>query len=198
MEKENMQTRMQNLIKNKKMLILLGGLGVLLVLNPLAWFQSAPNTAQLQAGQGAEAGQVVNNSNPGDMGQYEQVVETELTDILNMVTGVTDATVMVTIDSSEEVIYAENLQENRQTTNENDTKGGTRGITQYDKNGQLVLTRESGVEQPVVVKTIKPRVRGVVVVAKGAEEIKTVALIKEAVQRALEVPPHKISVLPKK
>ncbi|ASS75948.1 stage III sporulation protein AG [Tumebacillus algifaecis] len=198
MEKDNVQTRMQNLMKNKKLLIALGALGVVLLLNPLTWFQSAPNNATIKGEQSVKAGQVINNTDRGDLGQYEQVYENRLTEILNMVMGVSDASVMVTIDSSEEVIYAENSQENRQTNNESDTKGGTRGVTQLDKSGQLVMTKESGQEQPVVVKTIKPRVRGVVVVARGAEQIKTEALIKEAVQRALEVPPHRISVLPKK
>jgi stage III sporulation protein AG len=198
MEKGSVQTRLQGLMKNKKMLILLGGLGVVLLLNPFAWFAGTQQSAQTKLEQPSGEGRVVNNTNPAELNEYEEVYETRLTEILNMVAGVSNASVMVTIDSSEEVIYAENSQVNHQSTNENDNKGGTRGITQSDKSGQLVMTTKNGQEQPVVVKTIKPRVRGVVVVARGAEEIKTQALIKEAVQRALEVPPHKISVLPKK
>ncbi|MFD2170908.1 stage III sporulation protein AG [Tumebacillus lipolyticus] len=198
MEKQRIQERVQQLLKNRKMLLALGILGVVLLLNPFAWLKGTDNSAESKLGGEKGAGQVISNTDRSALGEYEQIYASRLTEILNMVVGVSDATVMVTIDSSEESIYAENLQENRQSNNETDTKGGTRGVTQVDKNGQLVITRENGQEQPVVVKTIKPRVRGVVVVARGAEQIKTVALIKEAVQRSLEVPPHKISVLPKK
>jgi stage III sporulation protein AG len=132
------------------------------------------------------------------MATYEKMYEDRLTEMLDEIRGVSDAKVMVTIDSSEEMVYAQNDQENRQTTNEVDKSGGNRSVTTFDKNGQIVMTKKNGTDQPVLVKTIKPRVRGVVVVAKGAEEVKIQALITEAVQRALEVPPHKISIMPKK
>lgn len=45
---------------------------------------------------------------------------------------------------------------------------------------------------------MKPRVRGVLVVAKGADNIQVKAWITEAVQKVLDVPAYKISILPKK
>ncbi|MFS8513242.1 MAG: stage III sporulation protein AG, partial [Planifilum fulgidum] len=40
-------------------------------------------------------------------------------------------------------------------------------------------------------------VRGVLIVAEGAEDLKRKALIIEAVQRVLDVPVHRISVMPR-
>jgi stage III sporulation protein AG len=45
-----------------------------------------------------------------------------------------------------------------------------------------------------VIKTVKPHVRGVLVVAKGAEQPRIQAIIMESVQRVLEVPPHRIGI----
>jgi stage III sporulation protein AG len=50
----------------------------------------------------------------------------------------------------------------------------------------------------LVVKTVKPKIRGVVVVAKGAENATVKKLISDAVERGLEVPAHRISVVPRK
>jgi stage III sporulation protein AG len=190
---ENVSAKVQEVMRSKKMLWIVGGLGVLLLFNPLAWFGSGKEPTVPKA-----AETVVTNDSRPTMETYEKAYEDRLVQILDTVRGVSDATVMVTIDSSEEVVYARDTQENKQTTNETDLKGGTRGVTQFDDSGHLVILKKNGSEQPIVVKTVKPRVRGVVVTARGAEDVRVQALITEAVQRALEVPPHKISILPKK
>ncbi|MNW16560.1 hypothetical protein D3C71_2154450 [compost metagenome] len=58
--------------------------------------------------------------------------------------------------------------------------------------------KQSSDEVPLVVKTTKPKIRGVVVVAKGAENPTVKLLIADAVERGLEVPAHRISVVPRK
>ncbi|MNC72064.1 hypothetical protein D3C75_1230700 [compost metagenome] len=57
---------------------------------------------------------------------------------------------------------------------------------------------QSGDDTPLVVKTTKPKIRGVVVVAKGAENATVKKLISDAVERGLDVPAHRISVVPRK
>jgi stage III sporulation protein AG len=61
-----------------------------------------------------------------------------------------------------------------------------------------VITRNGDTEIPVIIKTKKAEVRGVAIVAAGAENIKVKASIIEAVTRVLDVPAHRVSVLPKK
>jgi stage III sporulation protein AG len=191
MDKANV--KMQDLLKNKKVLWLLGGLGVLLLINPLTFFQSQSPNVSPKLGES-----VVVNTEKSAMNQYEEMYEQRLEEILNTVKGVSDVQVMVTIDSSEEMVFAENGQEKQQSQNDVDKSGGKRDVTQIDKQGNIVMTKQNGKEEPVVIKTIKPKVRGVVVAAQGVEQVKVQALITEAVQRALDVPPHRISIVPKK
>ncbi|MFP3489056.1 stage III sporulation protein AG, partial [Staphylococcus sp. SIMBA_130] len=51
---------------------------------------------------------------------------------------------------------------------------------------------------PIVVSTKKPVVRGVVVVAVGAENMEVKKMIVDAVTRLLDVKSHRVMVLPKK
>lgn len=190
---EQMNGKVQSLMKNKFMLWIMGAVGVVLLFNPFDWFRGGEQTAVPSAPQSVSV-----NTESTTMSQYEQAYEKRLTEILDTVRGVNDVQVMVNIDSTEEIQYAIDSTSNKQTTSENAKDGGTRTLTQFDESGKLVMLKKNGTDQPVVVKTIKPRVRGVVVVAKGAEDVKIQALITDAVQRALEVPPHKISILPKK
>lgn len=130
--------------------------------------------------------------------EYENRFETQLKDILEKVTGVGSVEVMVNLDSTPEVVVEKNREQRQATTNETDKEKATRAQSDQSRNEQVVIMNGSKQEQPVVVKTLKPKVRGVLVVAKGAENIQVKAWITEAVQKTLEVPAYKISILPKK
>jgi stage III sporulation protein AG len=131
------------------------------------------------------------------MQDYEEMYESQLKDVLGKIVGVDNVSVMVNLESSEETVVEKDRRETQQVTEENDQKGGTRKISEHTVEDKVVLHRTEEGEKPIVVKRIKPRVRGVLIVAEGAEDLKRKALIIEAVQRVLEVPVHRISVLPK-
>ncbi len=180
------------LARYPKWIYVLGGLGILFLLFGSFYPPESGGTPQP-----SETARVT-NSDRMSMGEYEKYYETKLSEILNEIQGVTNVTVMVNLDSTEEVVYAENIQNQNQTTAETDNKGGNRTITQINENKQLVLIKGGTADHPIIIRTIKPRVRGVLVVAKGAEQPRIQALITDAVQRVLEVPPHRISIQPKK
>ncbi|MEF3301935.1 stage III sporulation protein AG [Paenibacillus sp. GYB003] len=130
--------------------------------------------------------------------EYEHAYEDAIKAILQKVVAVGDVEVLVTIDSTEETIVQSNSKETQQITNEKDQNGSTRHITEISRSGEVVLYEASGGQTPLVLKKIKPRIRGVVVVAKGAENMTVKQMIAEAVGRGLDVPAHRISVLPRK
>lgn len=131
--------------------------------------------------------------------EHEAAVEAAIRDLLQKVVGVGETDVLVTIDSTEEVVVKENLQDTQQVTDEKDPNGGSRHITEVSRSGQVVLYQSSGGGQtPLVLKRVKPKIRGVVVVARGAENLTVKRMIQEAVSRGLEVPAHRISILPRK
>lgn len=137
-------------------------------------------------------------TDPKTMQDYEKIYENQLTEIITEMLGVSDVVVKVNLDSTEELLVESNINYSEQVTKEQDKQGGSRNISSVSKNEQVVIYRVDGNDKPLVIKTIKPKVRGVVIVAEGAENLQVKAMITEAVQRLLDVPPHKIAILPKR
>lgn len=130
--------------------------------------------------------------------QIELSLENKTKEILEKIVGVGEVDVMVTVDSTEEIIVQRNMRDTQEMTEEADADGGTRNITQYSRDGEIVTYEASGNEQPIVTKKIKPKVRGVLIVARGAENKVVKGLIVDAVEKGLNVPAYRISVVPRK
>jgi stage III sporulation protein AG len=128
----------------------------------------------------------------------ESQLESRLKDLLESMVGVGTVSVMVTVDSTEETVVQLNEKTTQQLTNESDKNGTSRHVTDITRDGQVVLYEVSGGQAPIVVKKVKPKVRGAVVVAKGAENATVRKLVQEAVSRGLDVPMNRISVVPRK
>ncbi|WP_019639159.1 stage III sporulation protein AG [Paenibacillus fonticola] len=185
-----------------RILIILGLIGVAIML-----FNSFVNVKKIDsggAGREPPAEQQVLMSSPdpataeGTFEAIEQSLENKTKEILEKIVGVGSVDVLVTIDSTEELIIGRNTKDMQQLTEENDRDGGKRHITQYTRDGQIVTNEESGNEKPIVTKKIKPKVRGVLIVARGAENKTVKSLIVDAVEKGLNVPEYRISVVPRK
>ena len=129
---------------------------------------------------------------------YEKYLQTEMKDVLEDIAGVDDVKVMVYVESTEKNIYEKNKVTQKQVTDETDREGGKRTVEDTSIDEQLVLIKNNDKEGPIIAETQKPKVSGVLVVAKGADNIQIKKWIMEAVTRALDVPNHRVSVLPKK
>lgn len=199
-----------NRINTLRWLIIVAGVGaIFMILNSYLKIEKLPQTYENEPRTEADAN--ANASLSADVpafrggeepespfAAYEAAYEKELKDILQRIVGVGEVSVMVTIDSTEEIVVERNMTESSQETNERDSNGVSRRIVQTSRSGEIVIYSESGDNRPIVRKMIKPSLRGVVVVAEGAENAAVKKLIIEAVERGLGVAPHKISVVPSK
>jgi len=130
--------------------------------------------------------------------EYEEKYEDQLEKALQEMLGVKDVTVVVNIDSTDKKVLEKNNVTKSQTTEETDKEGGKRKVEDTSTDEQLVIIRNGDKEVPIVVETKKPDIRGVLVVAKGADNIEVKKWIVEAVTRVLGVPSHRVAVMPKK
>lgn len=130
--------------------------------------------------------------------EYEEQYEASLREILQNIVGVDEVDVLVTIDSTEEIVVYRNVTENEQITDEQDRNGAKRHITQVTRSGDIELYEVSGGQEPIILKKIRPKVRGVIVVAGGAENLTVQKMIRDTVSRGLDVPVHRVSVVPRK
>ncbi|CAH0345686.1 stage III sporulation protein AG [Bacillus sp. CECT 9360] len=129
---------------------------------------------------------------------YEKYLQTEMKEALEAISGVDDVKVVVNVDASEQKIFEKNKVTQKQITEETDQDGGKRTVEDSNIDEQLVIIKSGEKEGPIVLETKKPKIRGVLVVAKGAENIQIKKWIIEAVTRSLDVPSHRVSVMPKK
>jgi stage III sporulation protein AG len=123
---------------------------------------------------------------------YSSYLEKKLEQILEKLDGVSNVSVMITLENSEEKILANNTTKTTENTIENDSEGGTRETIREDLTVQ-VLTKGND-EELMVVKEIKPKVQGVIVVASGADNPQIKETLYEAVKTVLGIKGNKVQV----
>ncbi|GKU79655.1 stage III sporulation protein AG [Paenibacillus sp. L3-i20] len=187
-------------VRTLRILLIVGGIGaVLMLINSFLPYKgvepSLQQTNPLPVVDGTSNKETSPNS---PFESIEGTLETRMKEILEKIVGVGTVDVMVTIDSTEEIVVERHKQETQTITNENDPNGGVRHITSIGKDGQVVLNEVSGDQKPIITKTINPKIRGVIIVAKGAENAMVRRLIINAVEKGVDVPISRISVVPSK
>ncbi|SHJ95878.1 hypothetical protein [Propionispora hippei] len=131
-------------------------------------------------------------------GSYEEMLEEKLANLLSKVNGAGAVTVSVTLEAGNTQEHAKNVTKETKTVSEKDTTGGVRTTTEVKETEQVLITREAGADKPVVVREIKPEIKGVLVVADGAYDSTVKANLIKAIEGGLGIPPYKITVLPQK
>lgn len=185
-------------VKSLRWLILLGCLGVAIMI-----LSSYLQAVDIEPGSGGDSSPdqqtFVGEREPKSPFQdIEAEYESRIKDTLEKIVGVGTVDVLVTIDSTEEVVVQQDIKDSQQVTDETDQNGASRRITSITRDGHAVFYEQSGNNTPVVTKKIKPRIRGVLIVAKGAENETVKGLIFDAVQKGLNVPSFRISIVPRK
>lgn len=132
-----------------------------------------------------------------DVYELEKSFKDDLEEMLNKIKGVSEVEVMVNLDSTNIKVYQKNLIKGQQTTDEADRNGGNRKVEDNTEETQAVLVRQGDKEVPLLIQTEKPQVRGVFVVAKGVDHASVKKWVIESVSRVLDVPTHRVSVMPK-
>lgn len=127
-----------------------------------------------------------------------EVQERELAVLLNQIRGVSNAAVRLTLENSGGAELAYDREQTRRQTVEQDSGGGTREIIEDTSRLTHVILRDAqGREVPLVVRENQPRYRGVLVVADGVENPAVRAGVVEALRAVLNLPYHRITVLPR-
>lgn len=132
----------------------------------------------------------------GSTEEYAAYLEGKLKKMLESVRDVGKVEVMITLESSEERIVEKDMTAERSQTEEQDSAGGTRTVSSSNTGYQTVY-QEGSQGAPFVVKTIPPKVEGVLVVAEGAGKGNMTGEITQVVQALFGVEAHKVKVLEK-
>ncbi|NMA03018.1 MAG: hypothetical protein GX923_10725 [Clostridia bacterium] len=130
--------------------------------------------------------------------EIEKHMEARLTSILSQIEGVGQVAINIFLESSMEYEYAVNTNNDQTVVSEQAQDGSTRTTNDTREEAQVVMKSLSqGKNEPVVIKEIRPEVAGVMVVAEGANDILIREKISQGVQTVLNIPAHRVTVLPK-
>ncbi len=121
---------------------------------------------------GTETKEKRSGENLTELESYGENLERKLSETVSGIDGAGKATVMITFESSFEKVYASNARVEENTGNAN-------GGRSTEKKIALAGTDSYG-ESPVLLKELCPKVRGVVVVCKGADNPETEKKIRDA------------------
>ncbi|MBJ6364242.1 stage III sporulation protein AG [Paenibacillus sp. GCM10012307] len=188
-------------VRTVRWLLIIGAAGIgLMIMNSFLSLRQVEPTAQSHDEPPAVQETLLGHRDDSDsvFEALERPLENRLKEILEKIVGVGTVDVLITIDSTEESVIEKNEKQSQQLTEETDKNGGKRHVTSTTKDGQVVLYEVSGEQTPLVTKKIKPHIRGILIVARGAENQSVRQLIMDAVKKGYSVPAHRISVVPSK
>ncbi|WP_373898378.1 stage III sporulation protein AG [Haloimpatiens sp. FM7315] len=178
--------------KNLPVFIILIMIGILLILISNS-FKGTSGTTSVSAVNVKENEEKVIETTDED---YELLLQKELEHKLEKIEGVGTVEVMIYFESGEEKVPAVNITNSNSVTNEEDTSGGKRKVSQNNNDKNVVVTNDDGDNKPLILKKNKPKVTGVLIVAKGAENKITELRITKAVSALFNLSREKVNVYP--
>lgn len=104
---------------------------------------------------------------------YTEYLEKRVAALCKSVHGVSDATVLLTLEKGSEWVYAHN---------------------EIGQNAELVILQKSGKEEAVTVAEIYPEIRGVAVVCTGGNDPAIRTALTELLSASLGIPTHRIQI----
>lgn len=128
--------------------------------------------------------------------EYERYMENKLEQAISVMEGAGKVKVMITVNTSRELIVAKDTPVTRSDTVENDSEGGSRTVNESNREEETVYRKESdGSSSPYVVKTLQPVIEGVVVITQGGDRPEVSKNITEAIVALFDIEPNKIKVV---
>ena len=119
----------------------------------------------------------------------------ELEEILSLVAGAGEVRVMLTMQATSEVHFAQNQEQSISQTTETDTQGGERQVESRQYSVSHVIMRGAdGSDMPLVIQELLPRIEGVIIVAQGGGNIEVASALIRAAHTVLGIAPHQVQV----
>lgn len=126
--------------------------------------------------------------------QYAKELEEKLEKTLSQIQGAGNVSVVITLESSSELIIAKTVETTKKSESVTDN-----GVTTKTENIEivekpLIVSGKNG-EEPIILLEVMPKITGVVVVAQGANDVNVKLNILKALQALLTIPSGNIEIL---
>lgn len=156
-------------IKSIRLLVILGFAGMILIL--LSEILPADKTDKSKK-----------DINSAETSDFSAATELRLEKILSRIDGVGNVSVMVSVEGTEEYVFAQEIKESNSEGNSSQSENN------------FVLVQKDGDKEALIRKTVNPQIKGVVVVCDGGESNTVKEKVYKAVSVALDLKSDKIYV----
>jgi len=129
------------------------------------------------------------SKNEGSDATFAQSEESKLEQILSKIAGAGSVSVMITYESTPERVVASNDETQQSTVNSDSNQSNTQSTS---KSAVTVQGRDGN--EPLIIKENQPEIRGVIVIARGGDDIHVRMELVKAVQTVLRVEAKKVEV----
>lgn len=124
--------------------------------------------------------------------KVEVAMEEQLEMILQKISGVGKVKVLITYEDRGKVIVEKDSSASEELVQETDSNGGTRTTTTTRSELETVYHAS---DSPYVIQELMPTVKGILVVAQGADSEKIKTQIRETIEALFGLETHKISIM---
>lgn len=167
-------------------------IGAIIIIASGSLFKKKEDTTKTR---GIEVDNTIETSAKCNTIDYNSDLEKNLASILTKIEGAGEVDVMITYIHGSEIVPAYEIKENENESTEKDSAGGARSTIQHDYESKIAYQDEQGgIKRPIVIKNTYPTIKGVVVVAEGANSPIVKEQISRAVQVLMDLPIHKVQV----
>lgn len=178
---ERLRDGFRRLTENRMNLILICAVtGIILIAASYIWDEQAEPAESV-----SDAGTLLSADT--------RTLEQRLSEMVSRIDGAGHSCVMVTMDSTREAVYAQDLRETEDTSISSESGRTTESGNISREQTHILMDRGSG-EEPLVEKQIEPQVRGVMILCEGAENPVVEQRVTEAVKTVLGIPASRICV----
>lgn len=127
---------------------------------------------------------------------FKEEMERQLSLALEQVQGIGNTKIMITLKATKELIINKDRPIKEEENKEKDSAGGERVQSSKEAEETTVLVSDdTGIQTPYVIKELEPEIAGIVVVAQGGDEERIIKEITDACEVLFSLPIHKIKVM---
>lgn len=127
-------------------------------------------------------------------GIAQDTLSIQLEEILGKIEGVGKVKVLITYSQTNETIPMYNEDTSQKDTEEKDTSGGTRKVTETDSKKEIIYQENNGEKIPITKSIVSPKIEGAIITAQGAGNAVVKTNIIQAVEAVTGISSHKIQV----
>lgn len=124
----------------------------------------------------------------------ENELVSDLEDILSNINGVGKVKVMITYAETSKTIPVYNEESSEENTEETDSEGGTRKVTQTDTRKEVIYEETDNGSSIITQSIVSPTIEGAIITAEGASDATVKTNIIQAVGAVTGLATHKIQV----